>query len=75
MTASVMIILSVAILFDGLMCYCQGPVRALGLQSKGACISLSSYYIVSVPLAAIFAFWCDWKIYGLWSGFYVGVIL
>ena len=75
MTASVLIVLSVTILFDGLMCYSQGPVKALGLQSKGACISLASFYIVSVPFAAIFAFWCDWNIYGLWIGFYSGIIL
>ena len=68
LTASVMIILSVANLFDGLQCYCQGPIRALGLQSKAAFIALGCYYIVSIPLAAIFAFWCGWSVYGLWGG-------
>ena len=30
---------------------------------------------MSIPLAAIFAFWCDWSVYGLWGGQSVGLAL
>ena len=30
---------------------------------------------MSIPLAAIFAFWCGWSVYGLWGGQAVGLVL
>ena len=62
-------------MFDGMLAYSQGPVRALGLQRAAALIGIACYYIFSIPLAAIFAFWVRWSIHGLWGGFYVGVVI
>ena len=53
--------------------YCQGPVRALGLQREAALFAVGCYYTFSIPLAAIFAFWCGWSVHGLWGGLYTGV--
>ena len=61
LTVKVMPILSLQYLFDGLQGYCQGPIRALGLQRKAAFIAVGCYYILSVPLAAIFGFVFDWS--------------
>ena len=47
----------------------------MGLQSKAACLGLGCLYIVALPLAVIFAFVCEWKVYGLWVGVTIGQTL
>ena len=54
----------------------SGCVRALGIQSKAAIVNIVTYYIVSIPLAWVFAFVVNGLgIVGLWLGAYVGVAL
>ena len=47
----------------------------MGLQSKAAILGLCCLYIVSLPLAIIFAFVCQWSVYGLFGGITVGCTL
>ena len=49
-----------------------GCVRALGIQTKAALVTIGCYYIISIPLASILAFVADLGIRGLWIGIFVG---
>jgi len=40
-----------------------------------SCYSLASYYLVGIPLAAVFTFVLDMGIVGLWAGLAVGISL
>ena len=57
MTANVFIVLSVAIIFDGMQYVFQAPIRALGMQNKAAHLALACSYLVGIPLATFLAFW------------------
>ena len=46
----------------------QGAVRALGIQTIGSIVAICSYYLVSLPLAYVFAFLLDLKLRGFWYG-------
>ena len=50
-----------------------GGIRALGLQNMASVVSICVYYLISLPLGAIFAFGCDLKLNGFWYGQYTGV--
>ena len=60
-------------LFNGIQAHIQGPIRALGLHNKNVIIAVACYYIISMPLAVIFAFLCEWSCIGLWTGIAIGV--
>lgn len=60
---------------DGLQGFLSGPIRALGLQDKAGYLTLASYWLVGLPLAAIFAFKCDFGVTGLLGGLMFGTIL
>ena len=62
-------------LFDGLQCYLQGPIRAMGLQQIASYFAIGCYYIVAIPVACILGFWADLGILGLQGGFFVAVFL
>ena len=38
-------------------------------------MSISTYYLVSIPLACVFSFYFDLSLRGLWLGLYSGVTL
>ena len=38
-------------------------------------MGLGCHYIISLPCALIFAFFCKWSVYGLWIGQSVGVVV
>ena len=71
-SVSVLKIIAIVTVTDGGQGFIQGQIRALGAQREAAFIAIGCFYIVSVPLACVFAFWLDWSIYGLWFGIGIG---
>ena len=52
-----------------------GCVRALGTQANIASITISCYYLVSIPLACYFAFVAEMDLLGLWLGYFFGILI
>ena len=74
-TTSILLIFKAeTVLFDGLLCYMQGVIRALGLQKMTSFIALALYWLLGIPLAALFAFSFDWGVLGMNSGLAVANI-
>ncbi|KDO35047.1 hypothetical protein SPRG_01111 [Saprolegnia parasitica CBS 223.65] len=57
---------------DGVNAVSHGVFHAMGLQSKATIINAVAFYIVGVPLAAVFGFPCNLELKGLWLGFTLG---
>eukprot|EP00667_Euglena_gracilis_P007103 EG_transcript_7180 len=59
-------------IFDGIHTPCGGVLRGSGLQAYGALINFVGLWVVGIPLGAGFAF-SGWGVYGLWLGFLLGI--
>ena len=68
MTSNVLLILSVIFFFDGMHGFMNGPIRALGLQKIASYVAISSYWLIGLPAAGIFAFGADLGVSGLQIG-------
>ena len=68
MTTKLVFILGICFIVDAFQAILHGPIRALGLQRKASIIAICCYWLIGLPLAAIFAFWCDYGVYGLLVG-------
>ncbi|TVU32467.1 hypothetical protein EJB05_24198 [Eragrostis curvula] len=71
--SKMMPILAVCFLFDSMNSVLSGIVRGCGRQNIGAFINLPAYYVVGIPAATIFAFFCHLRGKGLWFGIFCGV--
>ena len=60
---------------DMCLSFFMGIVRALGIQANVAVISISCFYLVSLPVASYLAFVADAGIGGLWMGYFLGIIV
>ncbi|KAF4962336.1 hypothetical protein FSARC_9579 [Fusarium sarcochroum] len=74
LVATVMPIVSVMQIFDGLAAGAHGLLRGIGKQSIGGPANIISYYALSLPVSLALAFGLDWKLSGLWAGVTVGGI-
>ncbi|KAE9594319.1 putative multi antimicrobial extrusion protein [Lupinus albus] len=66
--AEMMPILAVSNFLDGFQGVLSGTTRGCGRQKFGAYVNLGSYYLVGLPLAAVFAFVLHIGGKGLWLG-------
>lgn len=68
-------------LVDGFKSVSCGAMRGLARQGEGSVISGIAYYVISIPLMYLFAFYMEKGLIGLWiaqlvaSFFHVGAIL
>ena len=60
-------------LVDMALSYVNGLVRALGIQANVALISISCFYLFSLPLAIYLAFMAQQGLFGLWYGYFAGI--
>ncbi|KAF5019210.1 hypothetical protein F66182_8784 [Fusarium sp. NRRL 66182] len=74
LVATVIPIVSVMQIFDGLAAGAHGLLRGIGKQSIGGPANIISYYALSLPCSLALAFGLDWKLSGLWAGVTVGTI-
>jgi len=75
MVQQVLLPFSIASFFAMIAFFLQAPLRALNLQGKGAIVSVISYWLFSLPLAAFLAFSKDKDLSGLNSGNAVGMFV
>ncbi|EFY93500.1 hypothetical protein J3458_002075 [Metarhizium acridum] len=73
--ASVLPLVAVMQLFDGLGAGAHGLLRGIGKQSIGGPANLISYYVISLPISLGLAFGLGWNLDGLWIGLTVGLAL
>ncbi|KAI1658021.1 MATE efflux family protein [Daldinia decipiens] len=73
--ATVMPLVAVMQVFDGLAAVAHGLLRGIGKQSFGGYANLSIYYLLALPISFATAFALDWKLIGLWLGTTIGLAL
>ncbi|KAI1776908.1 multidrug and toxin extrusion protein [Hypoxylon cercidicola] len=73
--ASVMPLVAVMQVFDGLAAIAHGLLRGIGKQSFGGYANLVIYYLIALPISFAAAFALDWKMMGLWLGTTIGLAL
>ncbi|KAN0045442.1 hypothetical protein ACTA71_005820 [Dictyostelium dimigraforme] len=61
-------------IFDGGQTIFQGVVRGMGRVITGALCNFIAFYVISIPLSAVFAFPLDKGVEGLWWGLCVGLV-
>ncbi|KAI1400765.1 multidrug and toxin extrusion protein [Hypoxylon fuscum] len=75
LVASVMPLVAVMQVFDGLAAVAHGLLRGIGKQSFGGYANLAIYYLIALPISFATAFALDWKLTGLWLGTTIGLAL
>ena len=68
MTLQAMIILGIRFFPVGLQAVLHGPIRALGLQSKGSIVAFVSWIVVGLPIGSLMAFKFHFGLNGLMVG-------
>jgi MATE family multidrug resistance protein len=66
--ASLLLVVAVFQLFDGLQVVAMGILRGLEDVKVPTIINLVAYWIVGLPLGAFFAFYAGWGGVGIWTG-------
>ncbi|EQC38319.1 hypothetical protein SDRG_04038 [Saprolegnia diclina VS20] len=46
----------------------------MGRQSIGAYVNAAAYYAVGIPMAALFGFYFEGNVFGLWAGIALGLL-
>ncbi|RHN52702.1 putative multi antimicrobial extrusion protein [Medicago truncatula] len=73
--ATMMPILAVSHLLDGMQAVLSGTARGCGWQKIGAFVNLGSYYLIGIPAAVVFAFVLHIGGKGLWLGIICALIV
>ncbi|KAH7160834.1 tyrosyl-DNA phosphodiesterase-domain-containing protein [Dactylonectria macrodidyma] len=74
LVATVIPIVAVMQVFDGLAAGAGGILRGIGKQAMGGPANLFAYYAISLPCSLVLAFGFDWRLKGLWVGVTFGTI-
>ncbi|THH31443.1 hypothetical protein EUX98_g2769 [Antrodiella citrinella] len=74
MVASILPIVSLFQVFDGLSAVTGGILRAMGKQFTGALLNLSAYYVIGIPFGIWLAFERDMALHGLWIGLTISLV-
>lgn len=72
-TAGLLIITAVFQIPDGLQVACLGILRGLNDVRIPTYITIVAYWVVSLPVGYIAAFWLDFGLQGIWMGFVCGL--
>ncbi len=62
-------------IFDGLQVVGVGCLRGLLDIRFPTVVTFVAYWVLSLPLGYVFAFWLDWKGAGIWTGLSIGLLV
>ncbi|VDC07465.1 unnamed protein product [Peniophora sp. CBMAI 1063] len=74
LVASILPVVALFQVFDGLSAVTGGVLRARGKQFTGALLNLSAYYVVGIPFGVWLAFNRDFGLHGLWYGLTLSLV-
>ncbi|KAG2342759.1 MATE efflux family protein [Suillus weaverae] len=74
LVASILPLVAMYQVFDGIGAVTSGILRARGKQLVGAFINISAYYVIGIPFGIWLAFKMDTGLVGLWVGITVSLI-
>ncbi|AQZ09260.1 YDR338C [Zygosaccharomyces parabailii] len=61
--------------FDSLNAVAGACLRGQGMQALGSIVNLVVYYVIAIPLGMVLSYFLDLKLYGLWIGIGIGMLL
>ncbi|KAL3700522.1 hypothetical protein R1sor_018544 [Riccia sorocarpa] len=73
--ASLMPLVALSSIFDGIQGVLSGIARGCGRQDIGAIINLTAFYIVGLPCGLFLGFMQQMNVKGLWMGYLVGQLM
>ncbi|KAG0694844.1 mate-domain-containing protein [Suillus ampliporus] len=74
LVASILPLVAIFQVFDGITAVTGGILRARGKQVVGAILNLSAYYVIGIPFGVWLTFKRDMGLVGLWVGITVALV-
>jgi len=74
LVASVLPLVALFQVFDGICGVTAGILRARGMQFTGAVLNLSAYYVIGIPFGVFLTLKRDMGLQGLWIGITVALV-
>lgn len=75
MIISIFPLIACAQVFDSMNAVAGSCLRGQGMQRIGSYINLFVYYVIGIPLAWLFSYRLDMKLFGLWIGMTIAFVL
>lgn len=72
--SSLLFIVALFQIFDGMQVTLSGALRGLGLTKPIMATMLVSYWLIGIPVGVYLSFVRKWQIYGLWTGLAVALL-
>lgn len=72
---SLSVLLAFSVLLNGFQAVLSGVAVGAGRQAVVACINISCYYFIGIPVGVLLGYVADLKVKGIWIGMLLGVVM